>query len=597
MKRYSLVLLSLAFLVSCNTNTATTTPATLVTVAPNQPFNKMLDDYYEAHLHFYPLEATSIGDEHFDDQLPADFTDGFRQQLKDFFNKYLGALATYNRDSLNDNDKISYDVLHYELYTDLEGLQFHDNYFPFNQFEGTPITLAELGSGSGNQNFKTIKNYDNFLARAKAFDAWADSAIVYFKKGIDSNIVLPKTLVAKIIPQLTAMVVTDPTKSIFYGPIKNMPAGFADSAKQRFTAAYKDAIINDVSKSYKKLADFLQKDYMPKARTTDGYGALPNGKQWYAYWIKYWTTTNLTPDSIYNLGLQQVAMLKQQMEAVKDTMGYKGDLQSFFKYLNADRQFFPFKTDSDVIHKFQEIETGALQQVPMYFHKFPKTKFEIRETEKFRAASASAEYYPGSADGSRPGIFYVPILDATKFNITSGMTALFLHEAIPGHHYQVSLQQEDTLLPRFRRFAWYGAYGEGWAHYCETLGYPFGLYKDPVQHIGALGDQMLRAIRLVVDVGLHTGKLTHDEAIKYMTDNNNFSQHNAEEEVERYMAVPGQALCYKIGSLTIISLRDKYQQELGTKFDIAAFHDEFLKDGCLPLTVLINKMDAWAAKQ
>jgi uncharacterized protein (DUF885 family) len=557
----------------------------------------MLDNYYEEHLHFFPLDATQIGDHRFDDQLPADFTDGFKAQLKDYYNKYLGLLNTYHRDSLNDNDKLSYDVLQYELTTDLAGLQFHDNYMPFQQFWGTPITLAQLGSGTDNQEFKTVKNYDMFLGRIKAFDAWTDSAIVYFKKGIDSNITLPKALVVKIIPELTPMIVTDPTKSIFYGPITNLPKTFADTTKQRLTAAYKKAIINDVSVSYKKLADFLQSTYLPKARTTDGYNALPNGAAWYAHEVKFWTTTNLTPDSIYNLGLQQVALNKQQMEQVKDSMGYKGDLQSFFNYLNTDKQFFPFKTDSDVMRKFREIEVKVLKQVPMYFHKVPKTKFEIRETEKFRAASASAEYNPGSADGSRPGIFYVPIVDATKFNVTSGMTSLFLHEAIPGHHYQISLQQEDTSLPRFRRFAWYGAYGEGWAHYCETLGYPFGLYKDPVQHIGALSDQMLRAIRLVVDVSLHTGRMTRQQAMQYMIDNNNYSQHDAEEEVERYMAVPAQALCYKVGQLTIISLRDKYKKQLGSKFDIAAFHDEFLKDGCLPLTILINKMDGWAAKQ
>jgi len=590
MKKISLFLLLTVLVVFCHAGNKKPIPL-------NAAFNKMLENYYQDQLRFYPQNATAIGDQRFDDQLPADFTDGFNQQLKDNYYQYTEQLKTFKRNALNDNDRISYDVLKYTLAINLEALQFHDNYFPFNQISGTPIGFAQLGSGSGDQAFKTVKNYDNFLGRIKAFDSWTDSAIVYFKKGMATGIVLPKALVLKMIPQYNDMVVADPTKSIFYAPITNMPANFSDSAKQRLTAAYKAAIINDVSMSYAKLAYFFQNVYLPKARTTSGFNSLPDGDRWYAYWVKSWTTTDLSPDSIYLLGLQQVAMLKQQMEAVKDTMGYKGDLQSFFKYLNTDKQFFPFKTDSEIIQKFRSIQAGILEQVPLYFTKFPKTKFEIRETEKFRAASASAEYIPGTADGSRPGVFYVPILDATKFNITCGMTSLFLHEAIPGHHYQVSLQQEDTLLPNFRRIAWYGAYGEGWAHYCETLGYPFGLYKDPVQHIGALGDQMLRAIRLVVDVGLHTGKLTREEAIKFMTDNNNYSEHDAEEEVERYMSWPGQALCYKIGSLTIISLRDKYRKQLGAKFNIAAFHDEYLKDGCLPLTVLIDKMDLWASKQ
>jgi uncharacterized protein (DUF885 family) len=596
MKSSLFALLSIAFFVSCNTTDKAPVVITTPT-APNKTFDKMLDNYYEEYLHFFPLKATEIGDERFNDQLPVNFTDGYRVQLKDYYDNYLDSLSSYNRDSLNDNDRISYDVLKYELVMDEEDMQFHDNYFPFDQQTGSPITLAELGSGIGEQNFKTIKNYDAFLLRIKAFNVWSDSAIVYFKKGIDSNIVLPKALVVKMIPELKAMVVTDPSKSIFYGPINNLPPGFADSTKQRLTIAYRTAILNDLSPTYKKLADFLQKDYLPKARSTDGYNALPNGKKWYEYMVRYATTTDLTSDSIYNLGLQQVAILSQQMEAIKDSMDYKGDLRSFFKYLTTDKQFFPFKTDSDIIQKYRGFEAIVLAQVPGYFHKFPKTRFEIRETEKFRAASSSIEYVSASGDGSRPGIFYVPIVDATKFNITSGMASTFLHEAIPGHHYQVSLQQEDTMLPRFRRFIWYDAYGEGWAHYCETLGYPFGLFKDRDQHIGALSDQLLRAIRLVVDVGLHTGKLNRAQAIQYMVDNNDYNKHDAEEEVERYMADPGQALSYKIGALTIIALRNKYQQELGSKFDIAAFHDEFLKDGCLPLTILIQKMDAWVAKQ
>jgi len=566
-------------------------------VAPNAAFNKMLENYYEDQLHFFPMNATAIGDQRFDDQLPADFTDGFELALKNNILSYDNQLKKFNRDSLNDNDKISYDVLQYTINTDLVSFQFHDNYFPFNQISGTPIFLAQLGSGTGNQAFVTVKNYDNFLGRIKAFDAWVDSAIVYYRKGIATGIVLPKALVIKMIPQYEGMVVKDPAKSIFYGPVTNLPLNFSDSARKRLTAAYTNAITNDVNVSYKKLATFFKNEYLPKARTTSGFNALPDGAEWYKYWVQDWTTTTLTPDSIYHLGLQQVAMLTKQLEAVKDTMGYKGDLKSFFHYLSTDKQFYPFKTDSAVINKFRQIQAGVLAQVPFYFHHFPKSKFEIRQTEKFREASASAEYYPGTADSSRPGIFYVPIVDPTKFNITSGMTALFLHEAIPGHHYQVSLQQEDTALPSFRRFGWYGAYGEGWAHYCETLGYPFGLYKDPTQRVGAVGDQMLRAIRLVVDVSLHTGKFTREQAIQYMVNNNNYSEHDAEEEVERYMAWPGQALCYKIGSLTIISLRNKYQKQLGSKFDIASFHDEYLKDGCLPLTVLIAKMDAWAAKQ
>ena len=231
------------------------------------------------------------------------------------------------------------------------------------------------------------------------------------------------------------------------------------------------------------------------------------------------------------------------------------------------------------------------------FGRKPKTPFEIRQTEAFRAASASAEYNQGSADGKRPGIFYVPILDATKFNTTSGMESLFLHEAIPGHHYQISLQQENDQLPGFRRFSWYGAYGEGWALYCESLGKELGCYTDPFQYMGALGDEMHRAVRLVVDVAMHTGKMNREEAIKYMMENEAISEEGATAEIERYMAIPAQALSYKTGALKIKALREKYKQQLGTKFSIAKFHDAFLKDGCMPLEVIERKMDDWAKKQ
>ena len=431
------------------------------------------------------------------------------------------------------------------------------------------------------------------LSRIYAFDVWADSAIVYMRKGIASGEVLPKTLVVKMIPELTSLVSADPKKSLFYGPVEKLPSTFPDSTKQRLTREYQDAILHHINPSYQKLADFLKTEYLPKARTSDGLYALPDGKATYAYDVKYWTTTDLSPDSIYNLGLQQVAMLRNEMEKVKDSVGFKGDLPAFFKYLRTDPKFTPFKTDSDVIRAYRAILARVQPQMPQYFHHFPKTPFVIRETEKFRAASASAEYNQGSADGTRPGVFYVPIVDATKFNVTDGMTSTFLHEAIPGHHYQISLQQENTSLPKFRRFSWYGAYGEGWAHYTETLGYQLGVYNDPYQHFGALSDQMLRAIRLVVDVGIHTGKMNREQAIQYMTDNESISDHDATEEIERYMAFPGQACSYKIGALTIRALRDKSQRELGDQYNIADFHDEILKDGCMPLSVLEMKMDHW----
>jgi len=278
-------------------------------------------------------------------------------------------------------------------------------------------------------------------------------------------------------------------------------------------------------------------------------------------------------------------------------VAFKGDLNAFFEYMRSDKRFTPYKTPDEVLTATRAILSRIQPNLKKMFTNVPKSPFEVRQTEAFRAASASAEYIPGSPDGKRPGIYYIPIVDATKFNTTSGMESTFLHEAIPGHHYQISLQQENNSLPKFRRFSWYGAYGEGWALYCESLGKELGLYTDPYQYMGALGDEIHRAIRLVVDVAMHTGKMTREEAIKYMMDNEAVDERGATAEIERYMAVPAQALSYKIGALKIRELRNKYQEQLGSKFNLAAFHDEFLKDGCMPLEIVEKKMDAWAEKQ
>jgi uncharacterized protein (DUF885 family) len=264
--------------------------------------------------------------------------------------------------------------------------------------------------------------------------------------------------------------------------------------------------------------------------------------------------------------------------------------------MKTSKQFMPFKTPEEVLNAYRNIQQQIQPNLSKMFSRTPKTGFEIRQTEAFRAASASAEYNQGSPDGSRPGIFYVPILDATTYNTTSGMESLFLHEAIPGHHYQISLQQENADLPKFRRFAWYGAYGEGWALYSESLGKELGLYKDPYQYMGALGDEIHRAIRLVVDVALHTKGWTREQAIRYMMENEAISEQGATAEIERYMAIPGQALSYKIGALKIAELRNKYQQQLGDRFMLAAFHDELLEGGVMPLEILERKMDEWANK-
>jgi uncharacterized protein (DUF885 family) len=573
----------------------------------NKELSAVLNDYYEYRARLIPLEATQNGDNRYNDILPVDFTDSYLDTLRNFYSSFLKRINTFNRDGLNKNDQISYDIFKREMQISLEGVNLHFSvnsvmmpnlqYMPFNQFEGVPLYLGQMGSGTGIQPFKTVSDYDNWIKRAGHFGAWADSAIVYFRKGMANGYTLPRCLVLKMIPQMQAMVAPDAVNSLFYGPAKLIPADFSAADKARVTGDLIKLIGETLTPAYRRLAGFLQNEYLPAARSSIGFDALPDGNKLYNYLIRYWTTTDKTPEEIYQTGLAEVKRIKEEMERTKASTGFAGDLPAFFAFMKTDPRFMPFKTPEEVLDAFRKIQRTMEPNLKKLFGHTPKMGFEIRQTEAFRAASASAEYNPGAPDGSRPGIFYVPILDATKFNITSGMESLFLHEAIPGHHYQIALQMEDTLLPKFRRFAWYGAYGEGWALYCESLGKELGLYTDPYQYMGALGDEMHRAIRLVVDVGMHQKKMTREQAIQYMMENEAISEQGATAEIERYIGNPAQALSYKTGAMKIRELRNRYADELGPDFKISAFHDEVLKDGCMPLDVFERKMNAWEKTQ
>ncbi len=576
-------------------------------IPDNKEFGKVLKDYYNDRMKYFPLEATQNGDSRYNDQMPVDFTDSYLDTLRNFYGGYLQKALAFERDKLNQNDRISYDIFVREMKMSLEGIGLHlvitnvtlpnIQYMPFNQFEGIPLFLGQMGSGGGIQPFKTPEDYDNWIKRAGRFSAWTDSAIVYFRKGLQNGYILPRCLVEKMIPEMQNMVTPDITKSIYYTPLLQMPASFSEDDKARITSGLSKLIATGLVPSYKKLADFLQQEYLPKSRSSVGFDELPHGNELYRYLIRYWTTTDKTSEEIYQTGLAEVKRIRAEMENTKAKTGFQGDLPAFFTYMREDPRFMPYKSPEEVLNAFKKIQLTIDPNLKKLFGRTPKMKFEIHQTEAFRAASASAEYVQGDPGGSRPGIFYVPILDASKFNTTSGMESLFLHEAIPGHHYQTALQMEDTLLPNFRRFAWYGAYGEGWALYSESLGKELGLYTDPYQYEGALGDEIHRAIRLVVDVGIHQKKMTREEAIKYMMDNEAISEQGATAEIERYIGNPAQALSYKTGAMVIRELRTKYTNELGSKFNIAAFHDEVLKDGCMPLDVFERKMNTWEMTQ
>jgi uncharacterized protein (DUF885 family) len=568
-------------------------------------FHAMLNTYWNGLNHLQPLDATIFGDNSLNDQFRNTCTQAYRNEVKNFYLRYADSLKMYNADNMSEEDALSYKVLKYDVEMQLEKTKYETWKIPFTQMGDAgntlsgniPLAMGQYGSGESAQPFKTVKDYDDWLKRVDGYITWCDSAIANFRQGIATNYVLPKTLVIKMINICNGLINNDETKSIFFGPVNNLPAGFNKEDKSRITATYKDVIKNKLNAEHTKLADFLKNEYLPKARTTSGVSYLPDGLNYYKLSVKDWTTTDKTLDEIYNTGLREVKRIKKEMEDTKNKTGFKGDLNSFFQFMKTDKQFMPFKTPEQVLDSFRNIYEIIKPALSKYFVLYPKSQFEIRQTEAFRAASASIEYMQGTPDGSRPGIFYVPVLNAATFNITSGMESTFLHEAVPGHHYQGSLQMEDTTLPLFRRFKWYGAYGEGWALYCESLGKELGLYTNPYQLMGALGDEMHRAIRLVVDVAIHSKGMTREQAIAYMMANEPIDKQGATAEIERYMARPGQALSYKIGALKMKELRNKYAEKLKSKFNIAEFHKQVLNSGCLPLSVLEEKLDKWAEKQ
>ncbi|MGO4904738.1 DUF885 domain-containing protein [Flavobacterium sp. W20_MBD1_R3] len=557
-----------------------------------QDFSSLTKSYFDDKNAMNPLDATQSGQNQYNDQLQFEMTDSFRKSQEAFLNKYQSALQNIAIEDLSAEEKNSYEIIKWEVEIGKDLLKQPTNLLPVHQFWGTHLTMGQFAGGTGAQPFKTEKDYTNFLKRMDKYAVWIDSAMVYMKKGIAKGVVLPKSLTVKLVPQFAEMATPNIQDNLFYSAIKLMPASFPDSIKEDLTAKYTATINTKLIPQYKKMADFLNKEYLPASRATSGIGSLPFGKELYAAYVKQWTTTEMTPEQIHELGLKEVARLTAEMEKVKTQVGFKGTLQEFFEEVRNKKELKPFTKPEEVIANFQSIYTRIKPNVDKLFALQPATKFEIRRTEAFREKTASAEYNQGTADGTRPGIFYVPIPDVANYNMY-GDEDLFLHEAIPGHHFQISLQQENKNLPDFRKFNWFGAYGEGWALYTESLGKELGLYQDPYQYFGMLGNEMHRAVRLVVDTGLHSKGWTREQAIKYSLENEAESEASIIPEIERYMAIPGQALSYKIGQLKIMELRKKAETKMGAKFDIKKFHEKVLESGVMPLALLETKINAW----
>jgi uncharacterized protein (DUF885 family) len=417
------------------------------------------------------------------------------------------------------------------------------------------------------------------------------------REGAAKGVVQPRPVMEKVLVQLEAMVVPQAKDSQYFTPVKQFPASFSAADRARLTAEFTRTLDTTVLPAYRRLRDFVRDEYLPQTRSSVGWTALPDGQAWYGYYVQEHTTTNMTPDEIHALGLGEVKRILGEMDKVRQQVGFEGNLEAFFTFLETDPQFY-FTQGSDLLAGYRALKTRIDAALPRLFSVFPKADYEVREVEAFRAESAAGAYYQQpSADGSRPGIFYV-----NTFNLKAqpkfGMETLSLHEAAPGHHFQVSIQQELDGVPRFRRFGGdYTAYVEGWALYAESLGKELGLFTDPYQWYGRLNDEQLRAMRLVVDTGLHAKGWSREQAIRFMLDNSTMAESDVVSEVERYIAWPGQALGYKVGDLRIQGLRRKAEQALGPKFDLRDFHREVLSDGAVPMDVLEAKVERWIAAQ
>ncbi len=582
--------------IACKEDTKSNQTNKNVDVVNNEAFDKVLKLYHEDGLKLYPLNATSAGDNRYNDKLPNTLSNQFESDEKAYYSNYKSQVSAFNNDSLSESQRLSKAILIWECDTNLERFEFNEDLMPINQFWAQHLIIGQLASGSSSQPFKTVEDYNNWLSRLDGYLQWMNSAEEKMKEGVKAGYVLPKSLIKKVLPQLEASTTTNLDEHLFYAPVKNLPDTFSDEDKTKITEAYKDMVLNKVVPAYKKLHAYMSTDYLAAGKTESGISATPNGNEYYQHLIKRYTTTNMTADEIHQLGLSEVKRILSEMEKVKEQVGFEGDIIAFFDYVRTNKELMPYKTAEEVIAHFNRIHETMQPQLDKLFNVKPRTPFEVRRTEAFREASASAEYNPGSLDGTRPGIFYVPVPNAENYNNFSD-ESLFLHEAIPGHHYQISLQQENKELPDFRKTLYYSAYGEGWALYTESLGKELGLYTNPYQYFGMLSAEMHRAIRLVVDTGIHTKGWTREQAIKYSLKNEAETEASITAEIERYMAIPGQALSYKIGQLKIKELRAKAEKELGDAFDIAEFHNQILESGNMPLALLEDKINAWIANK
>lgn len=603
MNKITCLLFSVAlFCLSCN-NASTSEPSTPTTDSIRA--DSLFEAFHEFQLRINPIESTKGGYDQYNDRIANFISDEYQADLIDNYANFLAAIDKIDRQGLSPTQQMSLKVMQWDCSIKKEGLENEmatvaspiynlPNFrlMPIAQITSLQLYVSQLAGGRSVHPFNTVKDYEDWLKRVDDYLIWIDTAIENMKEGMEKGLVQPKVLMERVLVQLDPFINTPVEDHIFYQPVLLLDDEVSDTDRYRLTEAYQKMIEDKLKPKYRELKSFITDTYLPACRTTSGILDLPNGKKTYDYLIRLHTSTNMTADEIFDLGKKEVARIRGEMEKIIEEIGFEGDLRTFLEHLRSNPEQMPFSQPEEVIANFNAIHEKMKPQLNQIFDVEPLAGFEVRRTEAFREASASAEYVPGTKDGSRPGTFYVPIPDVENYNKFSD-EALFLHEAIPGHHFQLSLQQENKELPAFLHPEGIGVFVEGWALYAESLGKELGLYEDPYQYFGMLSMEMHRAIRLVVDAGIHAKGWTREEAIQYSLENEADSEASITSEIERYMATPGQALSYKIGQLKIRELRDKAQAALGEKFDIKAFHRQVLGTGSLPLELLEEKIEAW----
>jgi len=555
--------------------------------------NQLVDEYYDAYARFEPVWATESGDGRFFDQLGLAIAPKKRDAQFALYRGYLKRLGAIPRERLNARDQASYDIVKFELDTALRLGAFPEHLLPVDQMFNMPVFMANYAGGEGAQPFRTPQDYRNYLSRLDQMVAYIDQSIANMREGVKRGIVHPREPMESLLPQLKSLVAATPEASIFYGPIKTLPAGFASADKDKLTTAYRKTIGDKLNPALVRLATYVEKDYLPATRTTAGWGALPNGAEWYKARVAAMTTTSLTPEQIHEIGLKEVARIQGEYGKIGPKMGYTGPAAGLPRWVSEQPKYKPFTSDAQVIEVFQKLDAEVRTKLPKLFSLMPKAPLEVRLEPELTRETASDHYSAPAADGSRPGVFWLVVNDPTKYGRT-GMVTLYLHEGQPGHHFHIALLQE-LGLPNFRKFGGNTAFTEGWALYAETLGKEMGLFDKPEDYFGHLNDEMLRAARLVVDTGMHTKGWSRDKSIAYFRDTLGYSELEARAQIERYMVMPGQALAYKIGALKIMELRQRAQAALGDKFNLPDFHKVVLDEGTLPLAVLEAKVDRWIA--